>query len=255
MNERAVTETLVSPSVWRVDDGCALFAGPLQHNDLHRHSVPVFLAGLYDRFRLRIDGTDWTTCRSAVVPAGTRYEFDMRGDPLAVVYVEPDRASADALTPLVADAFELGGAFVGHGGETATLRTLYENRSDPSAMWALKDLMQFYSTRARRTIDVRIARAVAALQSDSPAVVPVRELAALAGLSSSRFQHLFTEQVGVPYRRYRAWNRLRTAIREVIAGANYTTAAHAAGFADQAHFSREFRRTFGGPASRGLRPS
>ena len=56
----------------------------------------------------------------------------------------------------------------------------------------------------------------------------------------------------MPFRRYRVWHRLRAAIREVAQGSNLTAAAHAAGFADQAHFTREFRRTFGAPPSRGL---
>jgi methylphosphotriester-DNA--protein-cysteine methyltransferase len=45
-----------------------------------------------------------------------------------------------------------------------------------------------------------------------------------------RFQHLFTQEVGVPFRRYRAWNRMRMAISEIVKGSNFTTAAHAAGF-------------------------
>jgi AraC-like DNA-binding protein len=63
---------------------------------------------------------------------------------------------------------------------------------------------------------------------------------------------VFAEHVGVPFRRYRAWHRLRAAIREIVEGSNFTTAAHAAGFADQAHFAHDFRRTFGAPASRSL---
>jgi AraC-like DNA-binding protein len=81
----------------------------------------------------------------------------------------------------------------------------------------------------------------------------VAEVARRVGLSASRFQHLFAEEIGVPFRRYRSWHRLRAAIREVGKGANFTAAAHAAGFSDQAHFSNEFRRTFGAPPSASLR--
>ncbi|WP_245425620.1 hypothetical protein [Phyllobacterium brassicacearum] len=35
--------------------------------------------------------------------------------------------------------------------------------------------------------------------------------------------------MGVPFRRYRAWNRMRAAISEIVNGSNFTTAAHAAG--------------------------
>ncbi|TXM93608.1 helix-turn-helix transcriptional regulator, partial [Methylobacterium sp. WL122] len=81
----------------------------------------------------------------------------------------------------------------------------------------------------------------------------VGALAASVGLSASRFQHLFTDAVGVPFRRYRGWLRMRRAIGAVIDGNNFTGAAHAAGFADQAHFAHDFRRTFGAPASLSLR--
>ena len=83
-------------------------------------------------------------------------------------------------------------------------------------------------------------------------LTPVATWAMQSGLSPSRFQHLFTEQIGVPFRRYRSWNRMRQAIREILRGHNFTTAAHATGFTDSAHFSHEFRKTFGAPATIGL---
>ena len=45
---------------------------------------------------------------------------------------------------------------------------------------------------------------------------------------------------------------MRAAVRDVVGGSNLTTAAHAAGYCDQAHFAHEFRRIFGAPASRSL---
>jgi AraC-like DNA-binding protein len=45
---------------------------------------------------------------------------------------------------------------------------------------------------------------------------------------------------------------MRRAIAEIARGSNFTTAAHAAGFADQAHFSPDFCRTFGAPPSHSL---
>jgi AraC-like DNA-binding protein len=241
-----------SAAQWHVDDGHALFAGPLHRNALHRHSVPVYLAGLYGTFPLRIDGAEWLSCRTAAIPAGMAYEFDMGGEPLAVFYVEPNVAGVDALTPLVDGAQEVGGALIGTKGAVAPFRQLYESRASGEIGAVLKELIDFSKRRSGRPMDPRVSRAVDSLQRHHGDLTPVEEIAAVVGLSASRFQHVFTQNVGVPFRRYRAWHRLRAAIREVTHGASYTAAAHAAGFADQAHFARDFRRTFGAPASQGL---
>ena len=75
--------------------------------------------------------------------------------------------------------------------------------------------------------------------------------AAAAGvyLSPSRLRHLFVEHTGLAFKTYLLWLRLVRALQVYAEGRNLTEAAHAAGFADSAHFSRVFRRTFGLPAT------
>jgi AraC-like DNA-binding protein len=252
LNERAAPARVPGASLWHVDEGWALFAGPLHHNDSHAHSTAVYLAGLYGTFRLRIAGSRWMSCRSAVIRAGTPYEFDIGGDPLGVFYLEPNVAGADALAQLIANGEEVNGALVGDA-HASLLRASYEQRPGAAVLRAsVNDLVDFSKRRARKAMDARISRTVEAMQGPAADAVSAPQAAASAGLSTSRFQHLFTREVGVPFRRYRGWHRLRAAIREAARGSNLTTAAHSAGFADQAHFTRAFRRTFGAPPSRGL---
>ncbi|WP_082856998.1 helix-turn-helix domain-containing protein [Nocardia nova] len=80
---------------------------------------------------------------------------------------------------------------------------------------------------------------------------PVRTgtVAGRLGMSTSRLTHVFTEQVGLPLRRYVLWLRVMTAVARTAAGDDVTAAAHAAGFADSAHLSRTCRATFGLPPS------
>lgn len=241
--------------IWHLAPTRALFAGPLGHNAPHAHSVPVLLAGLYEAFRLRIAGGDWLHCRTAVIPAGVSYEFDVAGQPLAVLYLEPGEAGADALVPLVAQADEQGGAVIGLAGvASAELRAIYEAPEGALRVpEAFDDLLRFAKPRARRTLDPRIARAVASLSEEGEEAMPVADAARAVGLSASRFQHLFAQEVGVPFRRFRVWRRLRGAIGAIAAGSSFTDAAHGAGFFDQAHFARAFRQAFGAPASPSLR--
>lgn len=247
-----MTETELKP-IWHVEAGRALFVGPLTYNAPHAHSVPVYLAGLYAPFAVKIGTEPWTQCRTAVIPAGVTYALRLDGQPIAVFYLEPSEAGRDALLPLVTNGREVAGAVIGTDGELADFRAIYETPDGPR--WtgeALDSLLGFATPRAHRRLDPRIARAVTLMSEHLDETLPATEAARHVGLSSSRFQHLFAREVGVPFRRFRSWQRLRHAIGEIVAGSSFTAAAHAAGFSDQAHFAHTFRRTFGAPASPSL---
>lgn len=68
-------------------------------------------------------------------------------------------------------------------------------------------------------------------------------------LSASRARHLFALHTGLPFKAFVLWLRLECAVEQYAKGISLTEAAHSAGFADSAHFSRTFRRTFGLPAA------
>lgn len=242
-------EPAVEPGpLWRVDEARTLFVGPLDYNAAHQHGAPVFLSSLGAPFGLRIEDGPWLSCEAAMAPAGLLHELDVGLEPIAVLYVEPSAAGADVFRPLMRDCEEIGGALVGRSDVVSLVRRLHEDRD--SAAWAgeaLDDLMDFGGRHARRAIDPRVAAAIKLLDADEP--VSLGDAARAVGLSPSRLQHRFSEEAGVPFRRYRAWMRMRRAIGAVIGGANLTAAAHAAGFADQPHFAHDFRKTFGAPAS------
>jgi AraC-like DNA-binding protein len=75
--------------------------------------------------------------------------------------------------------------------------------------------------------------------------VSLKTLAASAGLSPSRFLHVFRQEMGVPLRPYIRWLRLQQAVCHLLAGAALSKAAHHAGFSDAAHMSRTFRGVMG----------
>ncbi len=64
-------------------------------------------------------------------------------------------------------------------------------------------------------------------------------------LSKSRFLHLFSAQVGSPWRTYLVWRRALVAMNRAQSGMSLTDAAHGAGYADSAHLSRQFVALFG----------
>lgn len=213
----------------------------------HHGGAPVFLAGLHGKFRLRLPGEPWAVCRAAILPPGVSHELDFAGEPFAALYIEPNLGGLDVLVPLLRQAEEAGGAFIGTSDEIPLLRSFHEDLS--SERWAeeaLSDLLMFAGRNAGTgALDSRLVTIIDFLHEHFDDLTPIEDLARGIGLSSSRFQHLFTQKAGIPFRRYRAWNRLRMAWREIAKGATVTVAAQASGFFDSAHFAHEYRRTFG----------
>ncbi|TGK84947.1 AraC family transcriptional regulator [Leptospira bourretii] len=93
--------------------------------------------------------------------------------------------------------------------------------------------------------DNRIEMAIRRIKEKMPNPVTLSELSEISEISTDRFMHLFKENMGIPLRQYLLWQRLHIAAKLLQGGENLTTASHAAGFSDQAHLSRTFKKMFG----------
>ncbi|RBJ79606.1 helix-turn-helix domain-containing protein [Pseudomonas sp. MWU12-2534b] len=105
--------------------------------------------------------------------------------------------------------------------------------------------------------DRRVAQALQALDAALAGRVVATQLAAQAHVSLSQLERLFARDVGLPVRRLVLWRRLRLAMALLLDGQPVAQAAHGAGFADSAHFSRTLKALFGvtaGQALKTLRP-
>jgi AraC-like DNA-binding protein len=230
-----------------VGTGKTVYVGRLDLVDWHRHGASVFIVGLAGNFRLGTHAGKWLSCRAAVVPAGVRHALDVGGDPLAVFYPEPNVATLSDLARFGATWDAAGQILVGQTAEVSPFRELYEDRAALSfAGEMLDDLVDFVRAgKGPPVLDPRVARIVEWLGRNPADLTPLEQLVRQDGLSISRFLHLFSNEIGVPFRRFRIWNRLRAASSMALNGANLTSAAISAGFSDSAHFSRLHRETFG----------
>ena len=95
--------------------------------------------------------------------------------------------------------------------------------------------------RAARSLDPVLAHIAAHLTEP----LPLDELAAITGLSVWRFATVFRERVGMAPHRYVSLQRVRHAQTLLREGATLAGAASAAGFCDQSHLSRRFKRLCG----------
>lgn len=161
------------------------------------------------------------------------------GQHALLVYVEPASWFSDYIEELLSNA------------RTASSLAVISSPSGPH-YW---DAWLSQQNVSRTTPGGRLVDALRYIEDALPSgAVLLQAAAARSALSPDRFRHIFTEQLGLPFKRYVLWRRLRLAASEMMSGADLTTAAHSAGFSDAAHLARTLKSTFGITASQALRP-
>jgi AraC-like DNA-binding protein len=92
--------------------------------------------------------------------------------------------------------------------------------------------------------DPLVAAAVASIER-APVRVRIETLARKVGLSQSALERRFRRIVGASPRRFASLVRFQHVLRLRDTGVDLTTIAHAAGYFDQSHFIKDFKRFTG----------
>jgi len=166
---------------------------------------------------ITIDGLEIYVTGSAIVPSNTPHQLKPTAGEVDILYVEPTLTSPDL----------------------TILKKVGEWRD-------------YLCCAERQVSDNKIAAALAIIDSRLDSKIPLEALSKEVGMSKSSFTEKFRRATGLPLRRFVLWRRLYLAVRSVSEGISLTEAAHQAGFADSAHFSRTMRETFGVSPSQGM---
>ena len=83
----------------------------------------------------------------------------------------------------------------------------------------------------------------------------IEEYAGELNLSASRLSHLFSEQVGIPLKKYLILHQLEKTFEEILQGESITKASMDAGFVSPSHFAGVVKNLMGLPARRGVKDS
>jgi len=221
--------------------------GRSQWHQHHAHQLALALDG---EFRFRTNrNANWTVFEAAVVPSHCPHEFELDGATVAHLFVEPEGIEGRALSSRF-DALRVSALPQPAARQSADL-LLDAFRANAGAD-AMRSVARAATARladtseaVTRAVDARLARALEYLKSHVRAPVSLADAAAVATLSPSRFRHLFVQETGTSFRAYLLWLRINIAIEAAMAGASWTEAAHASGFADSSHLTRTHRRMFG----------
>jgi AraC-like DNA-binding protein len=230
----------------------ALFVwGPGSWSDLHRHHCVQLVLALHGMLRFRErERQRWTSGGAVLILPDAWHEVDARGTDVLIGFIDAESELGVAASHWThGQVAAVDSSTVAAWREQLGRPVLSAAKVEP---WVTGTLLR---DRRQPQIDRRIQRVLQTLPqrlADEQAV-SLESLATSVRLSPSRFLHLFKESVGVPLRPYVLWLRLQCGARELARGRSVTDAAHAAGFADAAHFSRTFRATMGATPRQVLR--
>lgn len=202
-----------------------LIQGDVGATSAHAHFAHQFLWAPGQRLQVSLDGVAYSSERF-FIPALQAHEVLAAAENVFTVFAEPTEFPSARLQKELASA-------------------------EPSLAGLATALHQARQTAA---LDTRLLSALAALDASlTENKINAQELARHASLSLSQLERLFGQQIGMPVRRLVLWRRLRLALVLALSGETLTDAAHGAGFADAAHFSRTMRQMFGVRADQTLR--
>ena len=196
-----------------------------------------------------ISGSDgeWRETGGLIVRPDAEHSFDCNGALGVMVFVDPESSEGAWLsTSLRQDITTVPDTRL--ESIVPELRTFAE-QPDESADIATLVRRCIHGLRPglapTRRLDSRVTTVLDAIRASDDLRMSLDQAADKACLSSTRFAHLFKDQVGLPFSRYMLWRKLTRAMVAVASEGTIAAAAHAADFADAAHLTRTFYQMVG----------
>ncbi|MDB5708290.1 MAG: AraC family transcriptional regulator [Sphingomonas bacterium] len=216
----------------------------------HAHHAIQITFGLEGGFELCADGT-CLTGPVVAIDSDTRHTFQGRGA-VAFLFVAPESAAGIALAATFFRQGPLASLTSQPVRDTrVALQHCFHSEASDEALRDLgrKIIAELAIGAGASRPDPRVLGMIGYAAKNLEDRITLPAAADHIHLSPSRARHLFAAHTGLSFKAYVLWLRLERAVQLYADGASLTEAAHQAGFADSAHLSRTFRRTFGLPAA------
>jgi AraC-like DNA-binding protein len=225
----------------------AIYVGPGFQLPAHRNTVAVLALAMETPMRAAIDASDLTqgfrVCNSVLIEPNQLHLIDTGTHDCVFIYLD---ALSDDLAILRGHCIYPGKKLSFNLRNEREVIDLLVRMPRNAQSWrnteaSLARVLGFIQGQN----DQRITTVVNALLLSPNDTRRAEEWASHIGLSSSRFQHLFKESVGLSFRRFRLWARMRIALKYALRGSSLTEAAMVAGLSSSAHLSAAFKDMFG----------
>jgi AraC-like DNA-binding protein len=245
-----VTKLTGDVEMYLWDGGCAFVGSSSARTAVHSHQAIQLVFGTDADVRLGCSAEGpWVGGRLLLVASHQPHIMDATDVSLGVtMFIEPETVEGRALGALCPPE---GITALDPARAAEPLAEMFERflarRGDAAVSASARRVVTLLTdgVEPRAVTNERIVRALAWLNEHIREQVTLDAVAAAVFLSPSRFRHLFVEEMGMGLRSWLLWRRFMRTWGMIMDGASISRAAHEAGFADAAHFTRTSNRMIG----------
>jgi AraC family transcriptional regulator len=213
----------------------------------HAHHAIQIVIALDGSMAICGSDGDWRETRGLVVRPDAEHSFDCNGAFGVMVFVDPESSEGVWLSASLQQDITIV-PDTRLDSIVPELRTFAEQPDESVDIPALvRHCIQGLrpGLAPARALDSRVMTVLDAIRASDDLRMSLDQAADKACLSSTRFAHLFKDQVGLPFSRYMLWRKLTRAMVAIASEGTIAAAAHAADFADAAHLTRTFYQMVG----------
>lgn len=231
-----------SKNTYCISDDCLIFQGSRGRSAMHAHHYIQYGLSSSDAFELK--AADWPSPRrvhSFIIPPDVSHQVRLAGtDRVLMAWLDPEFKISRSLSNDTGIRTSLGEL-------EAELKPFYGRQLNCETARHIRQVITGRpATDSSENLDERISYCISWIKEHlTEQTITSEDLAEAVFLSKSRLMHLFSEQIGIPIRKYILWQRLRHALLQMSGGATITEASHSAGFTDSPHMNRTFNAMFG----------
>jgi AraC-like DNA-binding protein len=220
------------------------YAGLLGRPHTREFGALTIYASLGSPLHVMIGNSGWQSMEMCVVPPDTPHQIATVDRRIGVYMIEPESIDMTRLPDWMSPGSVDGPALLLPRLRDGFL-SLADGTVHVNTIRSRLDEFMLGEILPARRLEWRMATVVNRIKRNPSDSVGAEEYAEQVDLSFSRFLHLFKDEVGTTFRRFRAWKRARNFMSYVNTNLNLTDIALETGFPDSSHFSHTVRRYWG----------